>query len=131
MNEFLEWLSNYSFLEICLFLCVILLTELVKWPIKVAAEKYEEKTGISKSRITWVLPFLPFIFCVIYSIIYNGIQCGWDTDVMSWLDIIKQAIILSTTTIGFYEVGKKFVEAIIAKDKAIKDGTLKDNEDGK
>ena len=75
MSEFMEWMAGHSFIEVSVVMAVILLTQLLKWPIKSAAEKYEKRTGISKSRITWVISFLPLILCAVYAIIANGVQC--------------------------------------------------------
>jgi len=129
MSEFMEWLGEHSFIEVAVIAAVILLTQLLKWPIKVAAVRYEQKTGISKSRITWVISFLPLIMCFCYSLVACGIQAGWDTDTMSWVNIIKQTVVLSSASVGFYEVIKKVIEAAISKEVAVKSGVISNDKE--
>ena len=126
MEEILQWISEHTFVEVLVVFAVMLLTQLLKWPIKAAAEKHEQRTGINKSSITWVISFIPLILCFAYSFCANGIQCHWDMTQMSWMVIIQRTVILSSTSIGFYEAGKKVVEAMISKKVAQKTGELKD-----
>ena len=62
MEEIIAFLSQWYIWELIIIVLAIILTLIVKIPIKGFAVKWEEQYGIDKSKITWVNAIFPYVF---------------------------------------------------------------------
>ena len=118
--EIAEILSEWGFWQLLAITMIILLTAILKIPIKRAAIKYQEQTGIDKSVITWVISILPFIFAFGVSLVLELWSLNWNPDNIKWAEVIKQTSMLGTASMGAFELVKKYAQAATAKDTAKK-----------
>lgn len=120
-QEMLEFLSKWYLWEILFMLGAILLTLIVKIPIKRAAIKMEEKYGIDKSKITWINGIFPYIFVFIAVFLLFWSKLNWTLDLKDpqfWKDVGTRTGVLGSGAIGLYELIKKIKQAIIAQKEA-------------
>ena len=132
-QEMMEFLSKWYLWEILIMLGAILLTLIVKIPIKRAAIKMQEKYGIDKSKITWINGIFPYIFVFIAVFLLFWSKVNWTFDLKDpqfWKDVGTRTGVLGSGAIGLYELIKKIKQAIIAsKEASAKKNAEKANSD--
>lgn len=117
IQEFVQFLSKWYIWELIIIVAAILLTLVVKIPIKRAAVKWEEKYGIDKSKITWINAIFPYIFVFIFVFILYWYKANWSLTLKDpewWKAIGIRTATLGSGAIGLYELIKKVKQAIIA-----------------
>lgn len=117
IKEIVDFLSMWYIWEIIIIVLAILITLLVKIPIKRAAIKWQEEYGIDKSKITWINGIFPYIFVFIMVFVLFWYKSGWDMELKDpqfWKDVGSRTAILGSGAIGLYELIKKLKQAIIA-----------------
>lgn len=119
INSIIGFLNAWGFWQLVIILLIILLTALIKIPIKKAAENFAIKNNVDKSVITWTISLIPFILAFIGALILQLINIHWDVTIIDWQVVVKDASILGGAAIGVFEAFKKWVEASAAK-KALK-----------
>jgi hypothetical protein len=112
--EIVAFLSKYGLLVGLLAIAIAGLTELIKIPIYRAAEKYQAKTGIDKSVITWSITLVAQALSVLAAVIIGLAETGWDVGAVDWASISATALSIYAGSTGFYEIIKKVVTAIKA-----------------
>lgn len=110
-----EFLSKWGFWQLLSIMVIVLLTMILKQPIKKAAERYQERTGVDKSVITWVISIIPFVLGFGAAFILELVSLSWDVNLVDWASVTKQASVLSTAAMGLFEMIKKWAEAFTAK----------------
>lgn len=121
IDKIVAFLSQWGFWQIIVIVAIILLTFAVKIPLYRYGKKYQEKTGVDKSRVTWIIALFPFIFGFIGSLILYIWPIGWNVNSLvgeDWAIIVKQAGVLGGAAIGVYEFLKKMFKAATAKAKS-------------
>lgn len=121
IQEIMSFLSKWYIWELIIMVLAILLTLIVKIPIKKAAIKWQEKYGIDKSKITWINGIFPYIFVFIMVFILFWYKSGWDMELKDpgfWKNVGTRTGILGSGAIGLYELIKKLKEAIVATHQA-------------
>lgn len=113
-KQAMQFLSQYHLWEAIFIVVVILITLAVKIPIKRAAVKFEEKHGIDKSYITWIVGFIPFIlaFALVFAKMFYDVK--WDIALLGWKEVGAEAAIVGGGAVGFYEFIKKLKKAFVA-----------------
>lgn len=110
-----EFLTKYGIFGSSIIILVIILTALVKWPIKNAAVKWAVKKGLGeegKKKITQWMGLVPFIFSFVLSFIYVlWQQCAWDVNVIDWMNVSKFGVAYGAAAIAAFDVVKGFVQA--------------------
>ena len=117
IQEFVQFLSKWYIWELIIIVAAILLTLVVKIPIKRAAVKWEEKYGIDKSKITWINAIFPYIFVFIFVFILYWYKANWSLTLKDpewWKAIGIRTATLGSGAIGLYELIKKVKQAIVA-----------------
>lgn len=117
IQEIMNFLSKWYIWEILIMIFAILLTMLIKIPIKRAAVKWQEKYGIDKSKITWINGMFPYILVFIMIFVLFWYQTGWDMELKDpefWKNVGTRTAILGSGAIGLYELIKKLKQAAIA-----------------
>ena len=120
-QEIMEFLSKWYLWEILIMLGAILLTLIVKIPIKRAAIKMEEKYKIDKSKITWINGMFPYIFVFIAVFLLFWSKLNWTLELRDpqfWKDVGTRTGVLGSGAIGLYELIKKIKQAVIASKQA-------------
>lgn len=110
-----SFLSKWGFWQLVAIVSIVVLTLIVKIPIKKGAEKYQAKTGVDKSAITWVITLIPFVFAFVAALLLDLLTKSWDVDLIDWAEVVKQCSVLGTASIGLFEAVKKYGEAFAAK----------------
>lgn len=110
-----DFLSKWGFWQLIAIASIVILTLVLKIPIKKAAEKYQAKTGVDKSIITWVISIIPFVLGFVAALLLELLAQNWDVNLIDWAEVTKQCSVLAVTAIGIFETVKKFVEAFTAK----------------
>ena len=121
-----DFLSKWGFWQLIAIASIVILTLVLKIPIKKAAEKYQAKTGVDKSIITWVISIIPFVLGFVAALLLELLAQNWDVNLIDWAEVTKQCSVLAVTAIGIFETVKKFVEAFTAKKVAAATPTVKD-----
>ena len=117
IEEIIQFMSNWHIWEIIVIVASILLTMLVKLPIKKAAVKWEEKYGIDKSKITWINAMFPYVFSFIAVFVLYWYETGFNMELKDpewWKEIAMKTAALGSGAIGLYELVKKIKQAILA-----------------
>lgn len=117
MEEIITFLSQWYIWELIIIVLAIILTLIVKIPIKRFAVKWEEQYGIDKSKITWVNAIFPYVFVFIFVFILYWYKAGWSltlNDPEWWKQVGFKTTALGSGAIGLYELLKKIKEAFIA-----------------
>ncbi len=117
IQEIVQFLSKWYIWELIIIVAAILLTLVVKIPIKNAAIKWEEKYGIDKSKITWINAVFPYIFVFIFVFILYWYKANWSLTLKDpdwWKAVGLRTATLGSGAIGLYELIKKVKQAIIA-----------------
>ena len=123
IQEIMQFLSKWYIWELLIIVAAILLTLVVKIPIKRAAVKWEEKYGIDKSKITWINAVFPYIFVFIFVFILYWYKANWSLTLKDpdwWKAIGIRTATLGSGAIGLYELIKKVKQAIIATQEKAK-----------
>lgn len=123
IQEIVQFLSKWYIWELIIIVAAILLTLIVKIPIKRAAIKWEEKYGIDKSKITWINAIFPYIFVFIFVFILYWYKANWSLTLKDpdwWKAIGIRTATLGSGAIGLYELIKKVKQAIIAANQKAK-----------
>lgn len=118
IDKIVAFLGQWGFWQVAVIAAIVLLTLVVKIPLYRAGEKYQAKTGINKSRVTWVISLIPFIFAFIGALCLYLWPIGWNVNSLvsdDWAIIVKNAGVLGTAAIGVYEFFKKIAKAATAK----------------
>ncbi len=108
MNEFLQILGVYSVKDVIAIVAVVLLTSLVKIPIKRAASKYAEGGG-NKALINSLIVFICVVNSFAAAILIKLIENGWDWGSIPWAE--KASDVLPQWAIVF--VGASTLYAIL------------------
>lgn len=115
LNRISDFLSKWGLWQVLIIIAITLVTLLAKIPIKKAAESYEAKTGTDKSVITWTISVIPFVLGFVAALLLDLGGKGWSAELVAWEDVVKQASVLGTASIGVFEAVKKWGEAASAK----------------
>lgn len=110
-----DFLSQWGFWQIIAICLIVLVTQVIKIPLYKAGERYQEKTGVNKSRVTWVISIIPFILAFVGALVLHLWPKGWDVNQIEWPVVTKQAGVLGTAAMGVYEFFKKLAKAATAK----------------
>ena len=94
INSIIGFLNAWGFWQLVIILLIILLTALIKIPIKKAAENFAIKNNVDKSVITWTISLIPFILAFIGALILQLINIHWDVTIIDWQVVVKDASIL-------------------------------------
>lgn len=120
LNQISDFLSKWGFWQLIAIVLIVILTLVIKIPIKKAAEKYQAKTGIDKSVITWTISVIPFALAFVAALVLDLWGRAWDVNAIEWPTVVKQASVLGGASIGVFEAFKKWAEALTAKKTAAK-----------
>lgn len=131
INQIIDFLSQWGFWQVAVIASIVLLTTIIKIPLYIAGEKYEKKTGVDKSRITWIISLIPFILGFVGALILHLWPEHWDVNTVEWSSIVKQAGVLGTASMGSYEFVKKLGMGWSAKSLAAKVERAKAESDAK
>ena len=117
MEEIIKFLSQWYIWELIIIVLAIILTLIVRIPIKRFAIKWEEQYGIDKSKITWVNAIFPYVFVFIFVFLLYWYKANWSLAIKDpewWKEIGFETAALGSGAIGLYELLKKIKEAFIA-----------------
>ncbi len=121
IQEIMSFLSKWYIWELIIMVIAILLTLLIKIPIKKRAEEWQAKYKIDKSKITWINAIFPYIFVAAMVFILYWYKSGWNMNLKDpefWKNIGSRTGILGSGAIGLYELIKKLKQAAIATHEA-------------
>ena len=128
-----NFFSTYGLAGSVIIILVIILTQLLKLPIKKAAVKWAEANGYDetgKKRITQWVALIPFVLAFIFSFFYVvWFQAKWNVDAIDWFDVGKYTVSYATVAIAAFDVVKGFVEAYALKKNQISTPTATLNEE--
>lgn len=121
IQEIMSFLSKWYIWELIIMVIAILLTLLIKIPIKKRAEEWQAKYKIDKSKITWINAIFPYIFVAAMVFILYWYKSGWNMNLKDpefWKNVGTRTGILGSGAIGLYELIKKLKQAAIATHEA-------------
>lgn len=107
--------TSYGMITGLIIFGTIISVNLVKAPIKRAAEKYAQKNGLDKAVITQYLVFLPIIFSFIFTLLSSLINVKFQFASIDWSILLSQVTVNSTASIAVYESIKKAMDAYVSK----------------
>ena len=118
-----NFFSTYGLAGSVIIILVLILTQLLKLPIKKAAIKWAEANGYDetgKKRVTQWVALIPFVLSFIFSFIYVvWFQAKWQVDAIDWFDVGKFTVTYATVAIAAFDIVKGFVEAYALKKNQI------------
>ncbi len=114
INIIIDFFSRFYVWELLIIVIAILLTQLIKIPIKLKAEKLEEKYKVDKSMLTQITIILPYTLCAIMVFFLSWYKSGWTLDTLDWRAIILEIAALGSGSIGIYELFKKIIKGASA-----------------
>ena len=125
LNLIVNFCSKYFIWELLIIVAAILLTQLIKLPIKAKGLKLQEKYGIDKSMITQITIIIPYVLCAIAVFLLYWGRANWAIDVLKEQcgSMVAEVLALGSGSIGLYELVKKIVQGT----KAIKEKKEKEN----
>lgn len=115
IETIISFLNQWGFWELVAIVLIVILTCVLKIPIYKAAVKYQEKHGVDKSFITWVISVIPFVLAFVFALILHLWSQNWNVAIVVWSVVIKNTTALGAGAIGIFELIKKFVQAATAK----------------
>lgn len=118
LDWFVAFFTTYGYRGV-LILLVIGLTELLKWPIKKAAERYAEKTGYDKSIVTWVIAIIPFILTFVWVLLIELYVLSWNIDAVAWKEVAENTAAYGGAAVATFEIFKKIMQAFRAKKSVV------------
>ena len=85
---------------------------LLKLPIKKQAVKLQEKYGVDKSILTWVIALIPYALSAIMVFLLYWYKSSWSLkfEAIQWASMLTETGIIASGAIGIYEAVKKMVE---------------------
>jgi len=114
-----KFLLNYGLGGLIIAIITIILTGLIKSPIKKKLEEKAEKIGLDKSVYTKWLSFLPlviaFIGCIINVSACNNWANPFITGAFDWKICLSETVAVWGLSVAFYETGDNFLKSIISK----------------
>lgn len=114
-----NFFSTYGLAGSVIIILVMVLTQLLKWPIKKAAIKWAEKNGLpeeSKKRITQWVALIPFVLSFLFSFLYViWFQAHWDVNAIDWFDVGKFTVSYASVAIATFDIIKGFVDGYTLK----------------
>ena len=97
-SEFILNLKEISVQAIVIAVLVFALTMLIKWPIKKATAKFDER---KRKAVNTVIVFIPMFLSLVFSSLYLGIfKKEWFK--ISVLDLLTTSYVLALTIYAFY-----------------------------
>lgn len=116
LQEIINILSKFYIWEILIIGIAILLTAILKLPIKKKAVKLQEKYGVDKSMLTWITALIPYILCAIMVFLLYWYRAGFvnKLESLDYAAIFTEAGLLGSGAIGLYEAVKKIIKGSIA-----------------
>ena len=119
-------LSKFYIWELLIIGLAILLTAVIKIPIKRKAVSLQEKYGVDKSMLTWITALIPYVLCLIMVFVLYWYRAGFPAklDSLDYAAIFTEMGILGSGAIGIYEAVKKIIKgskAIAEKKKLQKE----------
>lgn len=115
MNDIVKLLTDYGWVAIVIAIIDIIVTGLVKSPIKKKAVAAAEKAGIDKSVFTRWFVFLPVLVALIGSIVNTGVVQGWagstDNPTQWWATVGTETIAIWALSVAFYGGSEAFLKA--------------------
>lgn len=118
-DKIADFFTKYGFYGALIVILVIVLTALVKWPIKKAAVKWAVKKDLGekgKKKITQWLSLVPFVFSFIFSLLLVlWQQCSWNIQVIDWYEVAGYCVTYGTAAIATFDVVKGFAEGFAAR----------------
>lgn len=110
--------QSYGFWGAVAVIVIMIVTQLVKWPLKKKAEEWAEKANIDKKAVTVWFVFIPVLVSLIVTFVfYSWRGVGWDYSQFSWASYFSQASVLSSVSVALYEAIDACVKAKLAKEK--------------
>lgn len=116
MEYVIKFLSSYGWSSIVVAIITIILTGLVKSPIKSKMIERATKLGIDKKVFTAWLAFIPLVIAFIGSIVNIGLINGFKTSSSDyWVSVLTETFAVWSISVAFYENGVNFLKAVIGK----------------
>jgi len=106
-----SFIQKYGLLAIVCGLVVALITEAIKIPIYRAGVKYQEKTGIDKSGITWLITLVSLAISFFIAFLVCFYLAKWNYADLDWANVGLKSAAIYTTATAEYEVFKKIIKA--------------------
>ncbi len=91
MNEILRTLGLYSVKDAIIILIVVILTSLIKIPVKRAASKYAENGG-NKSVINFLIVFICLALSFFGALALKLIELNWDWSAIPWCEKVSDVL---------------------------------------
>ena len=116
IQTLIDILSKFYIWEILIIGLAILLTAIIKLPIKKKAVSLQEKYGVDKSMLTWITALIPYVLCFIMVFILYWYRAGFPSklDSLDYAAIFTEMGILGSGAIGIYEAVKKIIKGSMA-----------------
>ena len=126
------FIQKYGLLAIICGLIVAAITEAIKIPIYRAGVKYQEKTGIDKSGITWLITLVSLALSFLVAVLVCFFLVHWDYSKLDWAEVSAKSATIYAAATAEYEIVKKIfkaAKAISAANKAKKDSVESSSHD--
>lgn len=116
MDSIIQLLTDYGWVAIVIAILDIIVTGLVKSPIKKKAISAAEKAGIDKAVFTRWFAFLPILVALIGSVVNVGIVQGWSgatgQATQWWVTVATETVAIWALSLAFYGAGEGFLKAV-------------------
>lgn len=99
----LNFISKYGLGDAIVIVAIIILTWIIKGPIKKAGLRYAEKYSVDKSAVTWVISLIPYALALIAAFVISLWENKWDISKVDWATVVKQMAVLAGASQGVYE----------------------------
>lgn len=117
-NLLQSMVQSFGFWGAVAVIVIMVITQLVKWPLKSKAEKWADAAKIDKKAVTVWFVFIPIVISLIVTFVfYSWRSLDWKFSEFSWSSYFSIASVFSSVSVALYETIDAFVKAKLAKEK--------------